>query len=106
MSFTAIVGPETALGPTRLRMVFTVLERVEGEDVTLRAEGTGAEQAVDVRARFRFRDVDEGSTAIDWTADIAFFGPIRAVGQRVLPALAQREIDRILLRAAQEAVLP
>lgn len=52
----------------------------EPDDATVRARGHAPGSAVDATAKMALTDGADGSTAVDWTADVTISGMIASVG--------------------------
>ncbi len=101
--FAATVRPRLALGDVPFRTRWTVEAPVD-HAVTFVVEGRGEEHRLAMTLRIDVAAEDSGSR-VTWSADYAVSGTMRAVGQRVLPAIvaaqAQLALDAVDRRAAE-----
>jgi len=100
--FSASVRFATGVGVTPLRMEFTVSDRREGEHVRIAGSGRGGDHAVELELELDVAAQGSGST-VHWTADVQVLGPLRSLGQRVIPGLAKGQVDAVLAAAEQRA---
>lgn len=88
---TARVG----VGPINARFTGDAefIERVPPERASARARGKAPGSAVDGTAQMTLRDGDgEGTTVMDWTADVQISGMIASVGARLIEGTAHKLI--------------
>ncbi len=62
----------------------------EPDDATVLARGQAPGSAVDATARMVLTDGPEGSTVMDWTADVNISGTIASVGARLIDGTASK----------------
>lgn len=96
--FSASVRFATGVGVTPMRMQFTVADRREGEHVRIAGSGRGGEHAVRLDV-----SVDLAGDVVHWTADVQVLGPLRSLGQRVIPGLVKGQVDAVLAAAERRA---
>ncbi len=65
-------------------------EMHEPDDATVLARGQAPGSAVDATARMVLTDGPEGSTVMDWTADVNISGTIASVGARLIDGTASK----------------
>lgn len=98
----AVIRPASVLGTVPVQMEFTIVEPVEPESVSIIGRGWSSAGEVMVDAQLALRPSDDGGAEVTWTLDAAVFGALRAMTQRVLPALVRLEADRFFHGVAQE----
>lgn len=89
---TARVG----VGPINLRFTGDAefVERVAPERAAIRGRGKAPGSAVDGTARMELRDGDaDGTTVMDWTAEVNLHGTIANLGARLIRGTANRIIN-------------
>ena len=67
----------------------------EPDDATVRARGQVAGSGVDATAKAVLADGAEGSTEVDWTADVAISGMIASLGPGAIEGTATRAIGQV-----------
>lgn len=100
--FSASARFATGVGITPLRMRFAVSDRREGEHVRITGSGHGGDHDVDVDVELDV-EADGSGSAVRWRADVQVLGPLRSLGQRVLPGLVGDQVDAVLAAAEREA---
>jgi uncharacterized protein len=71
------------------------LERVEPDRAKVSARGKAPGSAVDGTAEMSLRDGDsEGTTVMDWTADMQFSGMMASLGARLIEGTANKLIGQ------------
>ncbi len=87
-----------------------LVERVPPDRAVIRAHGQAPGSAVDATASMTLRDGPDGSTAMDWVADVTIAGTIASVGARLIEGTANKMIGQTFecMRAKLEepAALP
>ncbi|MFA4930210.1 MAG: SRPBCC domain-containing protein [Patulibacter sp.] len=99
--FTATVRPRLALGDVVFRTDWTVHAPVP-HAVTFEVEGRGEEHRLAMVLRLDIAAEGSGSR-ITWSADYAVSGTMRAVGQRVLPAIVAAQARLALAAVDRQA---
>jgi carbon monoxide dehydrogenase subunit G len=66
----------------------------EPDDATVLARGQAPGSAVDATAKMVLTDGAEGSTVMDWTADVNISGTIASVGARLIDGTANKMIGQ------------
>lgn len=66
----------------------------EPDDATVLARGQAPGSAVDATAKMSLTDGSDGSTVMDWTADVNISGTIASVGGRLAEGTASKMIDQ------------
>jgi carbon monoxide dehydrogenase subunit G len=89
-----------------LQCAFT--ERVAPERAAIRATGKAKGSGVDGTARMELRELPDGRTAVDWTADVTISGLVARVGEGRLQAGAERLIEQTFrcVRKSLKAAVP
>ena len=100
--FAAWVRYATGVGITPMRMDFAVQDRREGEHVRITGTGRGGDHAVRLEVDVDLAPEGSGST-VRWTADVRVLGPLRSLGQRVIPGLVKGQVDGVLAAAERLA---
>jgi uncharacterized protein len=85
------------IGPIKLRFSGQAefLERVAPERASVRGRGSAPGSAVDGTAQMTLRDGEgEGTTVMDWTADIQMSGTIASLGARLIEGTAEKLVGQ------------
>lgn len=86
--------PTLAVGIGAVKATFTLdvqLEDVrEPDHAGMRARGSAAGSAVDMKAAMGLSALSETETQMDWTADVNVSGTLASVGARLMEGTAQR----------------
>ncbi len=86
--------PTLAVGIGAVKATFTLdvhLEDVhEPDHAAMRARGSAAGSAVDMKAAMDLKALSESETQMDWTADVNVSGTLASVGARLMEGTAQR----------------
>lgn len=93
--FTA--SARVGIGPINLRFSGKgeFLERVAPERASVRGRGSAPGSAVDGTAHMTLRDGEtEGTTIMDWTADIQMSGTIASLGARLIEGTAAKLVAK------------
>lgn len=71
----------------------------------IKAHGQAPGSAVDATAEMRLADGDDGTTVMDWNADVAIAGTLASVGSRLIEGTANKMIGQTFdcIRAKLEA---
>jgi hypothetical protein len=83
-------------------MDFAVQDRREGEHVRITGTGRGGDHAVHLEVDVDLVPEGSGST-VRWAADVRVLGPLRSLGQRVIPGLVKGQVDGVLAAAERLA---
>ncbi len=87
-----------------------MVERQPPDRAVIRAHGQAPGSAVDATASMTLRDGPDGSTAMDWVADVTIAGTIASVGARLIEGTANRMIgqtfDCMRTKLEEPAALP
>jgi len=77
----------------------------EPDDVTVLARGHASGSAVDATAKIVLTDGADGSTVMDWTADVTISGMIARVGPGLIDGTATKAIGQVFdcIKAKLEA---
>jgi carbon monoxide dehydrogenase subunit G len=70
------------------------VELHEPDDATVLARGQAPGSAVDATAKMSLSDGADGSTVMDWTADVNISGTIASVGARMIDGTANKMIGQ------------
>jgi carbon monoxide dehydrogenase subunit G len=72
---------------------------------TIKAHGQAPGSAVDATAEMRLSDGDDGTTVMDWHADVVIAGSLASVGSRLIEGTANKMIGQTFdcMRAKLEA---
>lgn len=101
--FEATIRPALALGEVPFRTVWRRDGGVAGETLSFAVEGRSEEYLLELHADLRLTGGDDGATTLAWNVDCGFTGTMRAVGQRVLPAIVRHQVQLVLAAAARQA---
>jgi carbon monoxide dehydrogenase subunit G len=101
-AFTVTAAPATALGVTPVRLSVRISDRRESEHVRLSGTGRAAEYAATFDVAVDFTDAGDG-TAVGWVAEATFVGVLASLGQRILPAVLDQQVERVIRTAAAPA---
>lgn len=101
-SFAVTIRPATGLGEVPFRTVWRPLEAASPDALRYRVEGRGDEQrfALDATVTLVADPGAAGATRAAWEIDCRFTGVLRAVGQRVLAPVVDRQVRDVLAAAA------
>jgi carbon monoxide dehydrogenase subunit G len=99
-TFRAFIEPATGLGVTPLELDVRIDDERAGEHVSISGAGRSGEQLVELEVEIDVSGRADG-TAVEWNADVRFFGLLSSIGQRVLPHIAADMIESALQGAAQ-----
>jgi carbon monoxide dehydrogenase subunit G len=86
---------KVSVGPISARFTGDAefIERVPRERASARARGKAPGSAVDGTAQMTLRDGDrEGTTVLDWTADVQISGMLASLGARLIEGTAHKLI--------------
>jgi carbon monoxide dehydrogenase subunit G len=64
------------------------------EAATIKAHGQAPGSAVDATAQMRLSEGENGSTTMDWSADVSIVGTIASVGARLIEGTANKMIGQ------------
>jgi len=71
------------------------IERIAPDTATVKARGKAPGTAVDGDARMTLRDGEaDGTTVMDWTADVQFSGTMASLGARLIEGTANKLIGQ------------
>lgn len=91
----ARLSAPTSLGASTFDFTFTLLERRPEEYVRVCGHGYGAQNVVDLTAELHLFEDGEG-TEVRWEGDVRLGGVIASLGQRSLPYVVQRQVEKVL----------
>jgi len=98
--FSAVARPSTALGETRLRMDFEVLEERPSEYVRIAGSGHAGEGLLALTVELELADAG-AATAASWRAEVALRGVLNSLLQRGLGALLNEQVEAVLAAGAR-----
>lgn len=108
--------PTLAVGIGAIKATFTLdvhLEDVrEPDHAGMRARGSAAGSAIDLKAAMDLKALSETETLMEWTADVNVSGALASVGSRLMEGTAQRltarffECFRQKLEAPESSTAP
>jgi carbon monoxide dehydrogenase subunit G len=90
------VTAKVGIGIIRATFVVDVTrdEEREPDFASLRASGKAPGSAVEGTARMDLADGPEGTTVMDWSADVAIHGKLASVGSRLIEGTARKLIGQ------------
>ena len=101
------VTAKVGIGIIRATFVVDVTrgETREPDHASLTASGNAPGSAVDGTARMDLTDGPDGSTVMDWAADVTIHGKLASVGARLIEGTARKLIDQTFdcMRSRMEA---
>ncbi len=101
------VTAKVGIGIIRATFVVDVAraEEQEPDFASLTASGRAPGSAVDGSARMDLRDGPDGTTVMDWSADVTIHGKLASVGARLIEGTARKMIGQTFdcIRAKVEA---
>lgn len=101
------VTAKVGIGIIRATFVVDIAraEEREPEFASLTASGKAPGSAVDGSARMDLRDGPDGTTIMDWSADVTIHGKLASVGARLIEGTARKLIGQTFdcIRAKVEA---
>lgn len=104
-AFEATIRPALALGEVPFRTVWRRAPGAPDGVLSYDVDGRHEEHVLELHADVRL-DGDGERVVVAWDVDCGFTGTMRAVGQRVLPAIVRQQIALVLAAAAREAEAP
>lgn len=104
-SWRARLSAPTSLGASTFDFTFTLLERRTEEYVRVYGHGYGSQNVVDLAAELQLYEDGEG-TEVRWEGDVRLGGVLASLGQRSLPYVVQRQVEKVLrgIRAERSEV--
>jgi carbon monoxide dehydrogenase subunit G len=80
-------------------------EQQPPDRATIKAHGQAPGSAVDATAEMRLSDGEDGTTVMDWNADVTIVGTLASVGSRLIEGTANKMIGQTFdcMRAKLEA---
>lgn len=84
----AVVGFGSVSSEFRTDVEFT--ELTEPDSATIKAHGSAPGSAVDVTAKMLLSDGADGTTDLNWTADITIVGTIASLASRLMAPVTKR----------------
>ncbi len=84
------------LGGLKMSIEFEKIEEREPELARLHAKGTGVGAIMNMDTSFELTENDDGSTHMQWTADVKIAGPVGSMGQRVLQPIINQQVGNVL----------
>lgn len=102
-AFSCTIRPATALGEVPFATAWSRTAHEPGRRVGYEVRGRFEEHLLELRADVALAEEQPEVTTVAWTAECAFTGTMRAVGQRVLPAVVRHQVDLVLAAAAAQA---
>jgi carbon monoxide dehydrogenase subunit G len=94
---TILARAKVVIGPISFRFAIdgAFIERVEGERSALRGHARAPGTEVDGTTRMELSDADDGTTIMNWSAEVRFSGKIATLGARLVQGTANRMIGQI-----------
>jgi len=78
----------------RFNIDMEIAERDEPNRAVIKAHGQAPGSAVDATAEMRLSDGEDGSTVMDWHADVNLSGTLASVGARLIEGTANKMIGQ------------
>jgi carbon monoxide dehydrogenase subunit G len=99
--WAARVRVPLGMGGLKLTIEFEKLDERPPEHAALRAKGKGVGAIVEMKTRFDLSEKD-GTTSMDWLADVRVLGQVGAMGQRVLQPIVNHQVADVLAALDRE----
>lgn len=94
-TWKARLSAPTNLGTSTFDFTFTLLERRPEEYVRVFGHGYGSQNVVDLMAELHLSGEGE-ETEVRWEGEVRLGGVLASLGQRSLPYVIQRHVERVL----------
>jgi carbon monoxide dehydrogenase subunit G len=94
--WTANVKIPLGLGGLKMKVDMEKVEEREPEFARLSAKGTGVGAMMRMETSFSLGDTPEGTTKMDWEAEVHIAGPVGSMGQRVLQPIVNQQVGHVL----------
>jgi len=94
-TWSARLSAPTNLGASTFDFTFMLLERRPEEYVRVYGHGYGSQNVVDLTAELHLSEEGE-ETQVRWESDVRLGGVLASLGQRSLPYVIQRQVERVL----------
>ena len=92
--FKAIAKVGIGFISARFHVNLEMAEQEAPERAVIKAHGQAPGSAVDATAEMHLTDAQDGTTVMDWTADVAIAGSLASVGARLIEGTANKMIGQ------------
>jgi carbon monoxide dehydrogenase subunit G len=94
--WTANVKIPLGLGGLKMKIDMTKTEERELEYAAMQIKGQGVGAMMNMVTKFDLSDTPEGTTKMNWSADVKIAGPVGSMGQRVLQPIVNQQVQHVL----------
>jgi uncharacterized protein len=94
--WTANVKIPLGLGGLRMKVDLEKTEEREPDFAKLAIKGTGVGAILSMETSFNLGEAADGSTAMQWSAEVKIAGPVGSMGQRVLQPIVNQQVQHVL----------
>ena len=94
--WTANVKIPLGLGGLRMKVDMDKLEERQPEFAKLAIKGTGVGAMLNMETSFNLAENQDGSCAMQWSAEVKIAGPVGSMGQRVLQPIVNQQVQHVL----------
>ena len=94
--WTANVKIPLGLGGLKMKIDLTKTEERSLEYAAMQIKGNGVGAMMNMVTKFELSDTAEGTTKMNWSADVKIAGPVGSMGQRVLQPIVNQQVQHVL----------
>jgi uncharacterized protein len=94
--WTANVKIPLGLGGLKMKVAMEKVEEREPEFAKLAIKGQGVGAMMSMGTSFHLSDEPDGTTKMNWEADVRIAGPVGSMGQRVLQPIVNQQVEQVL----------
>jgi len=94
--WTANVKIPLGLGGLKMKIDMNKTEERELEYAAMQIKGQGVGAMMNMVTKFELSDTAEGTTKMNWSADVKIAGPVGSMGQRVLQPIVNQQVQHVL----------
>jgi carbon monoxide dehydrogenase subunit G len=94
--WTANVKIPLGLGGLKMKVDMQKVEEREPEFAKLAIKGKGVGAMMNMETSFTLADGAEGSTSMEWSADVKLLGPMASMAQHILQPIVNQQVQQVL----------
>ena len=94
--WTAQVKIPLGLGGLKMKIRMEKTEERELEFAVMQMKGQGVGAMMNMQTKFELSDEPDGSTKMNWAAEVHIAGPVGSMGQRVLQPIVNQQVQGVL----------
>ena len=94
--WTANVKIPLGLGGLKMKIDMNQTEERHLEYAAMQIKGQGVGAMMNMVTKFELSDTAEGTTKMNWSADVKIAGPVGSMGQRVLQPIVNQQVQHVL----------